>query len=326
MKLEQNDKPLLFSNTEISDIFFTEYMTQASGDFIKVYLYIVFLSKYNKEIKLNDLSKKLNLPLKTIQDSIKYWEEEGIILKKNSGYIVCYLPEIELHKLYNPKTSLSPSELKKNSENQYRAKAIENINHEFFQGVMSPSWYSDIDLWFKKYGFDEEVMIALFRYCFNHSALHRNYIQTVAESWSKNNIRTFNDLDIYYEKQEKLKSLSKTISKKLGLNRQLSQYEEAYIEKWTLEFGYSLPIIELALKRTTSKANPNFDYLDKLITDWHDRKFTTPEEVQHFLLDIKNKNKQIKTLEKKVAYQNYEQRSYGNLDNLYSNFIVANNE
>ena len=25
---------------------------------------------------------------------------------------------------------------------------------------MSPSWYNDIDLWFKKYEFDEQVMIA----------------------------------------------------------------------------------------------------------------------------------------------------------------------
>ena len=24
---------------------------------------------------------------------------------------------------------------------------------------MSPSWYNDIDLWFNKYGFDEDVMI-----------------------------------------------------------------------------------------------------------------------------------------------------------------------
>ena len=70
---------------------------------------------------------------------------------------------------------------------------------------MSPSWYSDIDLWFNKYGFDEQVMLALFRYCFERSALHRNYIQTVADAWNKNNIHTFSDLDLYYQKQEELK-------------------------------------------------------------------------------------------------------------------------
>lgn len=84
MKLEQNDNPLLFSHTELPDMFFTEYLSQASGDFIKIYLYFLFLSKYCKDVKINDLSKKLQLPLKTIQDGLKYWEEEGILTKKNT--------------------------------------------------------------------------------------------------------------------------------------------------------------------------------------------------------------------------------------------------
>ena len=32
---------------------------------------------------------------------------------------------------------------------------------------MGPTWYTDIDTWFEKYGFDEQVMINLFDYCFN---------------------------------------------------------------------------------------------------------------------------------------------------------------
>lgn len=321
MKLEQNDKPLLFSYTELPDVFFTEYISQTPGDYIKVYLYALFLSKYGKDIKINDLSKKLELPLKTIQDAIKFLEDENLITKKNTGFIINNIQELELHKLYNPKITSSPEQLQKTAENQYRAKAIENINNEFFQGIMSPSWYSDIDLWFSKYNFDEEVMIALFRYCFNRSALHRNYIQAVADAWAQNNIKTFNDLDIYYEKQEKLKKISKTISKKLGITRQLSQYEEAYIDKWTIEYNFSMDIIEIALKRTTSKANPSFDYLDKLLTDWHERKFSTADEVQNFLNDMKQKNKNVKELEKKSGYQNYEQRNYDNLNNLYANKI-----
>ena len=299
MKLEQSDLSLLFSSTNLPDIFFTEYLSQISGDALKVYLYMTFLAKYNKDIRLNDLSKKLELPLKTIQDSIKYLEEQTLITRKNTGYILNNIQEIELHKLYNPKVTSSPEELEKISQNKHRAKAIDSINNQFFQGIMSPSWYSDIDLWFKKYSFDEEVMIALFQYCFNRSALHRNYIQTVAEAWFKNDIKTYNDLDKYYQKQEKLNTLQKTISKKLGLTRHLSQYEEGYIEKWNIDYGYNLDVIELALKKTTSKANPNFDYLDKLLTDWHDRNFKTTNDVQNFLLQMKEKNKNIKTLEKR---------------------------
>ena len=319
MKLEQNDAPFIFSSTSIPDVFFTEYLSFADGNYIKIYLYMLFLAKYGKDIKVNDLAKKLQLPLKTIQDGIKFWEEQKIITKKNTGYILNNLQEIELHKLYNPKITSSPEELEKTAKNQYRSKAIENINNEFFQGIMSPSWYSDIDLWFKKYCFDEEVMIALFRYCFNRSALHRNYIQTVAEAWSQNNIKTFNDLEIYFERQEKIKSLSSTISKKLNLNRQLSQYEEGYVHRWNLDYGFNFDIIEIALKKTTSKSNFYFDYLDKILTDWHERKLKTPSDVNAYLLDAKNKNKNIKKLEKQTEYTNYDQRERSDWDNFYIN-------
>ncbi len=319
MKLEQNDISMLFSSTNISDVFFTEYLSQANGDFIKVYLYILFLSKYNKDIKLNDLSKKLALPLKTIQDALKYWEDLEIITKKNTGYILNNLQEIELHKLYKPKLSSSKEDLQKNLENQSRAKAIDTINNSFFQGIMSPSWYNDIDLWFKKYNFDEQVMIALFRYCFERSAMNRPYIQTVADAWHVNNIKNFSDLDLYYQKREKLNTFKKSISKKLGLNRMLTQYEDSYIEKWVVDYEFPLDVIELALKKTTSKSNPSFDYINKILTDWNDRNLKSATDVQAFLIQMKNKDKSIKALEKK-SFSNYEQRKDSiNLDSLYAN-------
>lgn len=319
MKLEQSDKNFLFSETKLPDVFFTEYMSQANGDYIKVYLYIVFLSKYNKEVKINDVSKTLNIPFKTIQEAIAYWEEQEVLIKKNNGYIVVDLQEKELNKLYSPRLTSTPENALSNAKNQYRAKAIEDINNTCFQGMMSPSWYNDIDLWFNKYGFDEPVMIALFRYCLERSALHRNYIQAVAEGWHKNNIKTYTDLENYYAKQEKLSLIKKQISKKLGLSRPLTQYESAYIEKWVVDYSYTMDIIEIALKKTTSKVNPSFDYIDKLLTDWHDRGFKTSDQIQKFLSEMKQKTKDIKQLEKQTGYQKYDQRTYDNLNSLYAN-------
>lgn len=319
MKLEQNESSFLFSTTPLPDIFFTEYIAQAPGDYIKVYLYLLFLSKYHKEIKLNDLSKKLSLPLPIIQEALAYWENAEVITKKGTGFIVNNIQEIELHKLYSPNVTLSKEKIEDNAKHQSRAKMIETINNMFFQGIMSPTWYSDIDLWFRKYGFDEDVMLALFRYCFEKSALHKNYITTVAEAWHASNIKTFDELDEYFENQEKMNKIKKNISKKLGLTRKLTQYEEAYIEKWICDYGYPFDIIEIALKKTTSKTNPNFDYLDKMISDWKDRNLSTSDEVKQYLLEFKNKTKKVQELQKKTNYNNYDQRNITNFDNLYAN-------
>lgn len=317
MKLEQKDPSLIFSDTSIPDVFFTEYLSPANGDYVKVYLYLYFLSKYNKDVKINDLAKKLELSLKTIQDAIKYWENLGLLIRKNQGFILADIKEIELNKVYKPKITISPEHIKEVSENKSRAKAIETINNEFFQGVMPPSWYGDIELWFKKYDFSEEVMIALFRRCYNKSALHRNYIATVAESWNKNNIKTFNDLDLYYQKEEQVISLENSIKKKLRMSRNLTVYEEAYVEKWKVSYGYDMSIIEVALKKTTSKYNPSFEYLDKLLTDWHEKGFKNPAQIETYLTNQKNKPVQKKNDNKKSS--NFTSRDYNDLDSFYIN-------
>ena len=38
MKLEQNDTPFLFSSTSLPDVFFTEYLSYADGNYVKIYL------------------------------------------------------------------------------------------------------------------------------------------------------------------------------------------------------------------------------------------------------------------------------------------------
>lgn len=316
MKLTQNDKSLLFSSTEIPDIFFAEYLPEAKGDFIKVYFYMLFLSKYNKEIKINDLSKTLALDFPTVQDAIKYWEEKGVLIKKTDGYSLADIQEIEVSKIYSPKVTSSPEDAIKSAESQHRAQVIESINSQFFQGVMTPSWYNDIDLWFTKYGFDDQVMVALFNYAFDKRALHRNYVQATADAWSKNKIITFDDLDAYFEKQEKRNSINSNICKKLNLYRKLTSYEEEDIVKWTENYGFSMDIIEIALKNASAKNKVRFDYIDTLLTDWHQKDLNSPDEVNNYLSSIKDKEKE-KQIEK-VAFE-YTQSTFDNLESLYDN-------
>ena len=65
---------------------------------------------------------------------------------------------------------------------------------------------------------------------------------------------------------------------------------------------------------------PEIPYdIDKIISDWHDRKLLNSEDVKNYLLEFKNKSKQIKELEKKTGYQNYDQRDIDNFDKFYAN-------
>lgn len=319
MKLEQNDKPILLATTEIPDIFFSEYLSNMTGDYLKIYLYLVFLSKYKGEININDLSKKLALPINVINEGMKYLEKEGFVLRKQTGFIVVDLQEKTLNNLYTLKIQTSSEKLEQNAKNKERIRLIEYLNNKYFQGVMGPTWYTDIDTWIEKYGFDEHVMINLFDYCYTKSALHRNYVQAVAEAWGLNKIKNLDDLDNYYMGQEKLMKIKKEIAKKLGRKNGLTQYEEAYIETWVNEYKYDLSVIEIALKRTTSRSNPSFEYINNIIKDWNDRNLRTPNQVNEFLEQRKKQNKDTKELQKQVKKESFEQRTYSNLNFLYAN-------
>lgn len=319
MKLEQNDKSIMFSVTEIPDIFLSEYIGSMPGDYLKIYLYINFLSKYNGEININDLSKKLALSINTINDGMRYLEKEGFILRKPTGFVVTDLQEKTLNDLYTLKIQTSQEKLAQNEQNKKRIKLMEYLNNKYFQGIMGPVWYTDIDTWMDKYGFDEQVMINLFDYCYSKSALHKNYVQVVAESWGLNKVKTLDDLEKYYREQEKLMKMKKEIAKKLGRRSGLTQYEEAYIETWVNEYKYDMSIIELALKKTTSRANASFEYINNIIKDWNERNLRTPAQVSQFLEQRKQQNKTTKEIKKQVKKENFEQREYSNLSFLYAN-------
>lgn len=319
MKFEQNEKSMLFSETTIPDIFFADNMGSMPGDFLKLYLYLVFLSKFNGDININDISKKMALSINVINEGMKYLEKEGFILRKQNGFIIIDLQEKALNSIYSLKIEADEEKIAQNAQNKKKLELVKYLNNKYFQGVMGPTWYSDIDVWMDKYGFDEQVMINLFDYCYNKSALHRNYVQAVAEGWKANKIRNLDDLERYYIGQEKLMKIKKEIAKKMGKKSGLTQYEEAYIETWVNEYKYDLPIIEIALKRTTSRVNASFDYINNIIKDWHDRNLVTPVQINQFLEQRKKQSKDTKELQKQVKKENFEQRSYSNLSFLYAN-------
>jgi len=271
---------ILYSDTQVPDVFITEYLPSLDGDFVKVYIYCVFLGKRGKQASATDIARKLEMDPARVKDALSCLEGLGVITRNNIGLTLSDLKEKEIKKLYRLKTTSTPEEAGLSAErNKKRNKCISSINNAFFQGVMSPSWYTDIDAWFDKYQFEEDVMYALFKNCFDRGAMSRPYISKVADNWCSKNIRNSFDLDKYSMEAQMLKDISGKIRKKLRKQTYLTEYEEAYVEKWVLEYGYNFDIIELALKHTTSINNPNFEYINKILTDWHEKGYKTKEEI-----------------------------------------------
>lgn len=320
----ESNMSILYSDTLLPDIFVTEYMPSMDESYVKIYIYCLFLAKHNKQASNEELSKNLQIDISKVKDAFAFFENIGMLVRKDSGIVMCDLKEREIKKIYRMKTTSTPGEALLSSErNKKRNSIITAINNMFFQVVMSPAWYTDIDAWFDRYKFEEDVMLALFRHCYDHKGLSRNYIAKVAESWYSKNIRNSFDLDKYFIEYQKLKDIRLKIVKKLKRQGFLTEYEEDYIEKWVMDYKYDFNIIELALKKTTAINNPNFEYINKILTDWHENGLKSKEDIIDHEKLKKEANTARKAAKDTPANQlaNFNQRKYEKdyLNKLYEN-------
>lgn len=322
--IEKNNLEL--SDTPVTDLFISEYMPNLDEKSLKVYLLILLWSKNEKDMSVEEIGKKLGYSKFDIDKAMETLEGQDLIIKMQNGYTIENLKEIEINKSYMPKIEQKRGKAATEKEMR-RMAAINAINESYFQGIMSLSWYVDISTWFDKYMFAEDVMIALFHYCQERKALSKNYVQTVAEGWYNGGVKTFEQLEEYFENLEKLTKIKKQITKALGINRNLTSYEEQYIKDWLQKFNYNFDVIEHALKKTVAIANPTLNYVNGILKSWDSKGYRTLSDIiaSESVITKNNMNHQKNKVAvgakdgKPSNYQNFEQRGYDNLDNFYDN-------
>ena len=323
---------ILYSDTLVPDIFITDYLPSMDGDLVKIYLHCLFLSKYNKYANLQEISKKLDIDYEKVTIAIEHLRDLEILEVNKKSIILVDLKEKEIQKVYRYKTTSLPAEAAANYEgNKKRNEILEIISKEFFHGMMPPGWYYDIDMWFERYKFDEDVMYSLLKYCYSHNGFKKAYITKVADAWCQNKIITYSDLENYFMEYEKTRSICKKIVTKMKLGRALTEYEEVYVNKWITQFEYSFEIIELALKKTIKTSNPNIKYIDAILTSWNENDLRTKEQIIEFDVNYansKNSNSSKNSSNKSSSYNkglsskdNFDQREYDDdfLESLYKN-------
>ncbi len=261
-------------DVELPGIFVNNCMTSLDELSLKLYIYIKFLAKNNMEFARADIAKKLGVKVAELEKAFDTLEAEELVIKTVDGFDILDVKEQELNKIYIPKLEPKTTKIKSDVEKK-RIAAANAINESFFQGIMALCWFVDINTLFEKYGFEEEVMIALFHDCAERKALNKNYVFKVAESWYKGGVKTFADLEVYLEAQDKLQQIKAKIKSKLRLNRAFTEYEEIYISEWINKYEYTFDEIDYAIKKTVAKGNASIGYINGILTNWYESGYKT---------------------------------------------------
>ena len=319
-------KTLLYSDTQLSDIFISDYLPALDADSVKLYVYCLFLAKYNKTFDVTTLSEKLGMSKDIVRNCTDNLRSCGLIVQNENSITFNDLKERAVLSNFKPRESSDPQKCMSSIIHKKRNRVIKSINNKFFQGLMSPSWYTDIDSWFDMFKFEDDAMYMLFQHCFDRGVLQKNYILTVARDWFNKGITTSLDVENYYEEYQKIKNISYKIRKKLNRSTPFSEYDEKVIEKWISSFKYDFDIIELALQKTTGTANPNLNYVNRIIENWYKMGLKTREDIISYSNSNKGKKNKSNTntnnIDTKVLSKNFEQRDYDAkyLESFYTNF------
>lgn len=274
---------MLFGDTLVPDIFISDHMSELDGLAVKVYILALHLGQCEEHMSVEKIASRISENPTAIQSALVQLEVHQLVRldRDGRGFILRDIKEVELLKSYRPITSRAPSEISDASPDfEERQMMVQAIAQTFFHDMMSPGWYSQIDQWFEDYKFEPEVVYSLFQECERRNRLgSRAYAKAVADSWHKNGVRTSQDLDRYWARFENERSIIGLVQKNLQ-RQQLTLPEEKMVRSWVDELGYGEEMIQHAFTKATSATKPSLNYFAKILENWHQAGFHTPEDVK----------------------------------------------
>lgn len=345
IKLNSSGLP---SFTSVPNIFIDKYMTNANGEYIKIYLYLLrFMEKGETSFSIQHMADTFEYTEKDVLRALCYWDKQNLIQLEFDGQE--NLTGIRLSNPYENETGAKDPLAKVPASPQmdalqtpepsaevsvkdsYTLEQVEQfqdneavqeilfITENYLGRTLNTSDIRTILYWYDGLKFNSDLIEYLIETCISNGHTSLRYMEKVALSWAEKGITSV----VQARAEHTMYSQSVYgVMNAFGISgRNLIAPEIEFVEKWTGELAFSMDIIKEACRRTiaaTGKAS--FEYADTILTNWHKNHVHTPGDVVK--LDTAHKANAVKPRETKEAapaagsrFHNFPQRTY-NYDKL----------
>jgi len=319
MKIDKVKNPM-FENIGINKLFFTDYLPTLNPMCVKVYMYCLYVSSEGKEFTIESLAGDLRMEKSEFEDCLVMLQACELLQVQSGVIILNDLALNELNKTYTLRTAKNP--LQSNLSDEKRKEHVQmmkSVSDRFFGGNMPSSWFTQIELWQEKFGFSSDVIFMLFQHCEMNRSMTKAYVRAVAEEWNRQGIKTGDDLGKYLAEYDEYCKMRGMIAKKLNIKRYFNEYEENIIKRWYFTYGYTMSIVEIALKKSVYRTNATLGTFDAIISDWHKNGLKNVTEIEEYEAERKRKYAGKSATEKNsnghkktgdANRSNFEQRRY----------------
>jgi len=198
------------------------------------------------------------------------------------------------------------------------------VAEQYLKRPLSATEQQDFVYYYHTLGFSTDLIEYLLEYCIMRGSFSHFYMNKVAQGWAEAGVTTVQEAkktSILYNKNYF------SVMREFGLKgRNPAQAEQKMIDHWLKEYGFDLDLILEACRRTILQIHePNFQYADKILSEWHTAGIHTMREVEAADAKWEQEQSAKKNARKSAQntghsagagrFNNFSQREY-NYDNL----------
>lgn len=255
----QDDSMLKFGITPLDNIFILDYLPAAKGDYVKVYLYALFLSQHPKEdLTLSELAQDLSMTESEVDSALRYWERRRLITRESDHPLV--------YRLISPMQLYATGAQNLEADGPFVAFSEDVYALFGDRRKVTPAEIARAYEWVQDLQLPQETVLMLLA----HSIATRG-VQFSFKSAEADAIRmheagalTAEDAEAFFAHTRKVHDGTRAVLRRLGKRRQPSQDEMDLYRKWMDEWKYAPEAILEACSETT-KGEPTMAYLDGIL-------------------------------------------------------------
>lgn len=266
-------------DTPVENVFINEYLIDAPGDYVKVYLFALMYAELRMTMNNDSIAKQLAMEGEDVLKAWSYWEAKGVIRRHFSD------PEDRFHynvefvnlkeQIYgkNGKTKKGEDDmipaalagLMSDQELRKLYSRIEQITGRVFEGKEPAA----ILEWLGDYGIDKELVVYAYEYCeTKRKNTKYNYVAAVIKEWAGKGFKTVAQIEEHLAENDNRHYLYKRIMKSLGFLRNATEEEKRIMDTWFDELDLQLEEVLSACKKTSGISNPNINYVNTVLKAW----------------------------------------------------------
>lgn len=280
-----------FGVTPVENIFLTEYMPAAKGDYVKVYLLGLYHSRRaGEDYGVPEMAKELELTVSDVEAALRHWERRGLVTRVEGAK-----PTYRFHSV--AQRYLTGQDQSDAADPKYVAFS-ESVYALFGDArKVRPADIAFAYEWVQDIGLTQETVLMLLSHMVMTRGTQFSFrrAQSLAEGMKEANVRTCEDAESFLRFEGETTKGAQAVLRRMGLRRLPTEDELMLYAKWRRAWGFDAEAILNACAAMTAGINPSFKYLDGILERLKEESAArTGVQVEKTLKDEEEKSKRLR--------------------------------